>query len=97
MADAAPTIGEQMGLGDQWTPTRVSWQWATAASTRGRMNVLILNLQTGRVAVPLSDDDLDRFIARAQLQRGGVTVAGEEALAELEQRSSRVEVGSIAP
>lgn len=87
------TLGDQLGLGKHWTPTRFGWQWHTLAGGReGVTHVLVLTTQTGQVAVPLSPTDLERFIERARAQAGGVQVASEE---ELMQMTTRVGLGGI--
>lgn len=72
------SLGEQIGLGRAWSPGPAGWDWMQARDPMGR-TVYVLKLHTlgGVTGIMLVEEDLRTFIANAQEQLTGLTIATE--------------------
>lgn len=78
-----PSLGEQLGLGINWTPVGVGYMLHPAklqAVDGSNVHVFILDTPVGRFGVPMSDDDL-RGLAKIFTERASGIVLADKSSA----------------
>lgn len=74
--NATPTLGDQLGLGSQWTPSPVSWRWQELQGPDGKVHVLVETV-AGVFAAAFTSADLQRLARQAMERATGLVLPGD--------------------